>query len=91
MSDDVLIASALVNFSPAHEFHRLFPNAEHTIVGAMRDCEPDGWRAVSEWISRARLYDRYILWLVVAVEVGADGRISEFEKPEHYLVEVESQ
>lgn len=71
MNDDALVASALLSFSHAREFQRIFPDAEHNIVEAQRDLR-DGWKTVTEWISRANLHDRYMVWLVVAVEVGAD-------------------
>jgi hypothetical protein len=67
----------------------LFSNAEHTLVKAKRDFDPDGWQIVYEWNSRGHLYDRYVFWLVVAVNVGADGSLTELEKPSVTVVELE--
>jgi hypothetical protein len=88
MNYDTVIASAVRDWSCACEFQRLFANAEHTITQAKRDFEPNGWQHVSEWISRASLYDRYVVWLVVAIEISADGAITELEKPHLYVIEV---
>jgi len=88
MNYDTVIVSAVREWSYAREFHRLFPNAEHTITQAKRDFDPNGWMPVKEWISRAGLHDRYVVWLVVAIEITADGAISELEKPQLYVVEV---
>lgn len=88
MNYDTVIASAVRDWSHAREFQRLFANAEHTITDAQRDFDPDGWMPVKEWISRAGLHDRYVLWLVVAIEIAADGAITELEKPQLYVVEV---
>jgi len=87
--DDNEIASGLQCLPPARDFHRLFPNAEHAIVEAQRDFDPDGWKPVREWISRSHLHDRYVIWLVVAVETAAEGTLRELEKPSLYAVEVE--
>jgi hypothetical protein len=88
MNNDAVIASAVRDLPFAREFQRLFPNAEHTIVKAKRDFHPDGWRPVSEWISRAGLHDRYAVWLVVAIEIAADGTVSKLEEPQLYVIEV---
>jgi hypothetical protein len=89
MNYDAVIASAVRDLPFAREFQRLFPNAEHTIVEAKRDFYPDGWRPVGEWISRASLHDRYVVWLVVAVAITTDGTVSALENPQLYVVEVE--
>jgi hypothetical protein len=89
MNYDAVIASAVREWSCARDFQRLFANAEHTIAQAKRDFYPDGWKPVHEWISRAGLHDRYVVWLVVAIEIAADGRIAELEKPRLYVIEVE--
>ena len=89
MNNDAVIASAIRDWRFAREFHRLFPNAEHTIVEAKRDVHPDGWTYVSEWISRASLHGRYVVWLVVAIEIATDGTVAELEKPQLYVIEVE--
>jgi len=88
MDYDTVVDSAVRHFSRAQEFQTLFPNAEHTIVEAKRHFEPEGWQPVNEWISRTHLHDRYVVWLVVAIEIEADGTISEIEEPELYVVEV---
>jgi len=89
MNYDAVVASAVGRFPRALEFQRLFPNAEHTIVDAQRDFHPEGWKPVSEWISRSHLHDRYVVWLVVAVEIEADGNVLELEEPQLYVVEIE--
>ncbi len=89
MSYDSVIASALRDLAFAREFQGLFPNAEHTIVEAKRDFHPDGWRPVSEWISRASLHDRYAVWLAAAIEIAADGTVSTLEEPQLYVIAVE--
>lgn len=89
MNYEGVIASAVRSFARAREFQGLFPNAEHTIVDAKRCFDPDGWKPVREWISRSHLHDRYVVWLVVAIDIGADGTISELEKPELCVVEIE--
>jgi hypothetical protein len=89
MNYDAVIASAVQNFPYALEFQRLFPNAEHAIVNAKRQFEPAGWTPVLEWISRGHLYDRYVVWLVVAIDVGQENAIRELEKADVYVVQVE--
>jgi len=89
MNYDTVIASAVRDWSCAREFQWLFANAEHTITQAKRDFDPNGWQFVSEWISRASLYDRYVVWLVVAIEIADNGTIGELEKPQLYVIEVE--
>ena len=56
---------------------------------AQCDFYPDGWKLRSEWISRAHLHDRYVVWLVIAIEITTDGAVSELEKPQLYVVEVQ--
>jgi hypothetical protein len=73
---DSMIDSAARNFPPAAAFQRLFPNAEHSIVEAKRDFDPDGWKPVNEWISRAHLHDRY----VVSVAEGAFCDFTNFRR-----------
>jgi hypothetical protein len=78
------------NCIPAvRQFCGLFENVEHTIVKAKRDLDSDGWQVVYEWISRAHLYDRYTVWLVVAINIEADGSLLELEKPCVYVVEID--
>jgi hypothetical protein len=89
VNNDAVIASAIRDWRFAREFHRLFPNAEHTIVEAKRNFHSDGWRPVSEWISRARLYDRYVVWLVAAIEIATDGTVAGLEKPQLYVIQLE--
>jgi hypothetical protein len=89
MDCSAVIASAIRHWPHARGFQRIFPNAEHTIIEALRDFDPDGWKPVSEWISRASLHNRYAVWLVVAIEITVDGAVSELEKPELYVIEVE--
>jgi hypothetical protein len=89
MNYDAVVASAMRSFPRAREFQGLFPNAEHAIVDDKRDFHPDGWKPVCEWISRSHLHDRYVVWLVVAIDIAADGTISELEKPVLYVVELE--
>src|SRR4051812_11050455 len=89
MDYDELIATAVRQFPPARDFERVFPGAEHSIVEAKRNFHADGWKLVHEWNSRAHLYDRYVFWLSVAIEIGDDDTISQLEKPTFYVVEVE--
>jgi hypothetical protein len=88
MDFDAVLASAVRDLPSAREFHRLFPHAEHAIVEAKRDI--GGWRKVREWISRARLHDRYVVWLAVAIKITKNGVASEIEKPHVCVVEVHS-
>lgn len=88
MNYDAVIASAVRDWPCARDFERLFPNAEHTIVAAQHDFYPDGWKPAKEWISRAHLHDRYVVWLVVPIEIAADHTVSELDLPAFYVVEV---
>jgi len=88
MNYDAVIASAVRDWPYAYQFQRLFQNAEHTIVEAKRQFQPDGWKPVSEWISRAPMHGRYAVWLVIAIEIVADGTLSPLEEPQLYVVEV---
>ena len=88
MDYEAVIASAVRDWPCACDFQRLFPNAEHAIVEAKRQFDPDGWKPVTEWISRAHLHDRYVVWLVVAIELSADGTLSQLEEPQLYVIEV---
>jgi hypothetical protein len=72
------------------QFLQVFPDAEHTIVPAKRQVGDDEWSLVSEWISRARLYDRYVWWLVLAIEVSTSDTVAPLEEPQVFVVEVES-
>ncbi len=89
MNYDDRIASGIRDLDDARRFHELFPGAEHVIVQAKRDFEPDGWRVVYEWISRANLYCRYALWLVMPIEFTTGGAASPLEQPTLYIIEVE--
>jgi hypothetical protein len=86
---DTIVSQAIRSFEPARQFQSLFPNAEHSIVQAKRDIQPDGWQPVSEWNSRCRLHDRYVVWLAVAVSVGADGVVTALEKQQVFVMEVD--
>ena len=88
MNYDAVIASAVRDWPYAREFQRLFETAEHTIVEAKRDFEPEGWKPVGEWISRAQLHGRYVVWLVMAIKIATDGTVSPLEEPQLYVVEV---
>jgi hypothetical protein len=72
----------------ARLFQEFFPDAEHVIVQAKLDLPPEGWTLADEWISRAKLYDRYVLWLVVPIEFTVSGDVSPLEQPAVYIVEV---
>ena len=85
MNYEPIIASGIRRFRPAREFLKLFPNAEHTICEAKRDT-PDGWQMGHEWIARAPLHNRYLVWLVVGIEIDSDGDVSELAKPAAYVV-----
>ena len=89
MNYAAVIAAAIREWPCAREFQRLFSNAEHIIVEALRNFDPDGWKPVHEWISRAHMHDRYVVWLVTAIEIAADGGVAELEKPELCVVKVE--
>ncbi len=86
--DDVL-AAGLSHIAAVRDFRTLFPQAEHTIVKAKRDMPPEGWQLVHEWISRAALFERYIVWLVVAFELDAADRITILEEPSVSITELE--
>jgi hypothetical protein len=86
MNYDALLATGLNRIPVVREFCDLFPNAEHTVVKAKRDI--DGWQIVYEWISRSPVYERYVVWLVVAIGIGPDGSLAELEKPDIYVVEI---
>jgi len=90
MNYDAVLAKGVASIPAVREFSKLFPSAEHTIVKAKRDFDADGWQIVYEWISRAPLHERYITWLVVAINIEADGSITELEKPRVSVVEIES-
>jgi hypothetical protein len=83
------IAAGLRDLEHARQFQEFFPDAEHVVVQAKHDLDPDGWTLVDEWISRANLYDRYALWLVVPIEFTASGDVSPLDQPAIYIVEVE--
>jgi hypothetical protein len=89
MDYDAVIATALGCIPSVREFRELFPSAEHTLVKAKRDFDPDGWQIVYEWISRSHLHDRYVVWLVVAIDIGTDGSVTELETPNVYVLEVD--
>ena len=90
MNYDTVIPSGIRDLACVRQFQHLFPNAEHTIVEAKRHFDPEGWRPVNEWISRASLHDRYVLWLVIAIEISTGGSVSAIEEPQAYLIEVET-
>ena len=86
MNYDAILATGLDRIPVVREFCDLFPNAEHTVGKAKRDF--DGWQIVYEWISRSPVYERYVVWLVVAISIGPDGSLTELEKPNIYVVEI---
>ncbi len=88
MNYETVIASAVHNCPLARDFQRLFPNADHAIVQGKRQSDLAGWKSVTEWISRAHLHDRYVAWLVVAIEISPDQIVSQLEEPELYVIEV---
>jgi hypothetical protein len=90
MNDKAIIETAIEKVSFVRDFQRLFPNAEHVIVQGKRDFDPDGWKTVNEWISRTALFNRYVLWLVAAIDISKEGEVSLLEEPDVYLVGVES-
>ena len=85
MDHDALIATGMKTIPVVSEFCRMFPNAEHVIVKAKRDME--GWRIVHEWIGRCPMYERYALWLVIAINVEPNGSLASLEKPSFYITE----
>src|SRR5262245_40719805 len=86
MNYDALLARGLDCIPPVREFSELFPNAEHTVVKAKRDI--DGWQFVYEWISRNPMDERYVVWLVVAINIRPDGSFAALERPSIYVVEI---
>ena len=90
MNYESAIASGVRELDVVRQFENFFPDAEHFIVQAKRDFDPDGWQLVNEWISRAHVHDRYVIWLVVAIDVAPNGGISALDEPEVYIVEVET-
>lgn len=89
MDLQAVIASASSKFSPARDFVRAFPNAEHWIVEAKRQLPSGEWGLVHEWVSRAALFGRYAFWLVVAIQVDGAGNVSAIEEQNVYVVEVD--
>lgn len=90
MNVEVVIEDGVRNLRCVRQFLQIFPDTEHTIVPAKRQVGDDGWSLVSEWISRAKLYDRYVFWLVVATEVSTSDTVAPLEEPQVILVEVEA-
>jgi hypothetical protein len=88
MISDTVIHSAIQHFPPAREFQWLFVTAEHAIVKGKRNVDADGWKPVDEWIARAHLHGRYVIWLVVAIHFSSDGHVSEIENPTVHVVDV---
>jgi hypothetical protein len=86
MNHDALLATGLQRIPVVREFCDLFPNAEHIVGKAKRDI--DGWRVVYEWISRSPVYERYVVWLVMAISIEPDGSLTELEEPNIYVVEI---
>ena len=86
MNYDELLATGLDRIPVVREFCGLYPDAEHIVGKALRDI--DGWQIVYEWISRSPMYERYVVWLVVAISIDPDGSLSELTKPEVYVVEI---
>jgi hypothetical protein len=88
LNKEAFVAAGVRNLLCVRQFLQLFPDAENTIVEANRDFYANGWKRVNEWISRAKLYDRYVFWLIVAVELTESNTVVELEKPQLYVVEV---
>jgi hypothetical protein len=86
MNHDALLATGLQRIPVVREFCDLFPNAEHTVGMAKRDF--DGWQVVHEWISRSPVFERYVVWLIMAICVEPDGNLTELEMPNVYIVEI---
>ena len=85
-----VVAKGVATFQHACDFQRIFPNAEHKVVEAEHDFgPPDYWRSVYDWLSRARLHDRYVVMLSAAVEVQSDGTIQALQPPRLDLFEIE--
>lgn len=74
------------DFQHAREFQAFFREGEHRISKAQRD--RDGWTEVEEWQSRARLYNRYVIHMRVAIEVQQDGTLKATESPNLDIIEV---
>lgn len=90
MNVEAVIEDGVRNLRCVRQFLQVFPDAEHTIVPAKRQVGDDGWSVVSEWISRARLYDHYVFWLVIAIEVSTSDTVAPLEEPQVFVVEVEA-
>jgi hypothetical protein len=90
MNHAEIIAIGCRDLACVRDFIKCFPNVEHFIVPAKRQVPGEGWGIVSEWISRAKLHDRYIFWLVVAVEITDDHKVTAIEEPQVYGVDVYS-
>ena len=84
-----VVARGVAAFRYAREFQRLFPGAEHKVVEAKHDFgPPDHWRSAHDWLSRARLYDRYVVMLSTAVDIRPDGTIEVLKPPRFDLFEI---
>lgn len=90
MDEEAAIQDGVRALRCVRQFLQVFPDAEHTIVPAKRQVGDGDWSLVSEWISRARLYDRYVFWLVVAIEVSTSDTVAPLEEPQVFVVEVEA-
>src|SRR5262245_32002816 len=90
VANQKFVRSGFAPFRLARQFQKLFPNAEHKIVDSDHDFgPPDHWRSVYDWLARARLYDRYVIMLSVAIDIGPkDGRILKLKPPEVHVFEV---
>jgi hypothetical protein len=90
VANQEFVRSGFARFRLARQFQQLFPNAEHKIVDAEHDFgPPDNWRSAHDWLARARLYDRYVIMLSVAIDIGPkEGRIVKLKPPDFYIFEV---
>lgn len=88
MDERAIIKAGTLDLDCVRQFLQWFPDAEHTVVQAKRENHGEGWGLVSEWISRARMYDRYVFWLVVAIDVNDYGSVTATELPQLSLIQI---
>jgi len=89
LANQRFVKAGLAGFRHAIDFQRMFPDAEHKIVQSEHDFgPPDYWRTVHNWLSRTRLYNRYVVMLSVAIDIAKGGAIDQLKPPELHLFEI---
>ena len=79
------IQRALVSSTLPMQFGELFPDAEHRVTSMKWDF-PDGDRWVDVWSSSAALHQRYIMEMIVPVDLS-DSEMKPLDTPFFVIVE----